>query len=92
VSLDPALILGVLVGIFDVALYVLIRGSAGGRLPLLVGAAVLGAWAGDTLGDRLGITILSIGDFRLLVALIGSWAGIAIVSVLAVLGPFERKA
>ena len=82
----------VLVGIFDVALYVLIRGSAGGRLPLLAAAAILGAWAGDTLGDRLGITILSIGDFRLLVALIGSWAGIALVSVLAVLGPFERKA
>ncbi len=39
-----------------------------------------------------GVTVLSIGDFRLLVALIGSWAGIALVSVLAVLGPFERKA
>ncbi len=91
-SLDPALILGVLVGIFDVALYVMIRGSAGGRLPLLVGAAILGAWAGDTLGDRLGVTIVLIGDFRLAAAIAGSWAGIAIVSVLAVLGPFERKA
>ena len=56
-SVDPALILGVLVGIFNAALYVLIRGTAGGRLPLIVGAAVLGAWAGDTLGDRLGVTI-----------------------------------
>ena len=54
VSLDPALILAVLVGIFHAALYVLIRGSAGGRLPLIVGAAILGAWAGDALGDRLG--------------------------------------
>ena len=75
-SLDPALILGVLVGVCSAALYVLIRGSAGGRLPLVVGAAVLG-WAGDTLGDRLGATIWSIGDFRLVAAAIGAWIGIA---------------
>ena len=50
---------GVLVGIFNAALYVLIRGSAGGRLPLVVAAAILGAWAGDALGDRLGIDLLS---------------------------------
>ena len=36
VSLEPSLVLSVLVGIFHAALYVLIRGTAGGRLPLLV--------------------------------------------------------
>ena len=53
-SLDPAPILAVLVGAFHTALFVLIRGSAGGQLPLLLGAAILGAWAGDALGDRIG--------------------------------------
>ena len=91
-SLEPALILGVLVGIFNAAIYVLIRGSAGGRLPLVVGAAILGAWAGNTLGDRLGVSLASIGDFRLLAASAGAWLGIAFVSVLAVLGPSERRA
>ena len=91
-TVDPALILGVLVGVFNAAVYVLIRGSGAGRLPLIVGASILGAWAGNTLGDRLGISIASIGDFRLVAASAGAWLGIAVVSVLAVLGPTERRA
>ena len=54
VSIGPAIVLAVLVGTFHAALYVLIRGNAGGRLPIVVVAAILGAWAGDALGDRLG--------------------------------------
>lgn len=86
-SLEPALILAVLVGIFHASLYVLIRGSAGGRLPIIVAAAILGAWAGDALGDRLGVTLFSIGDFRLLAASILAWVGIGISSAVAALGP-----
>jgi hypothetical membrane protein len=87
VSLDPALILAILVGVFHASLYVLIRGTAGGRLPILVVAAILGAWAGDALADRLGITFLSIGDFRLFAASALAWVGIAISSAVAILGP-----
>ena len=57
-SLEPSLVLSVLIGIFHTALYVAIRGSAGGRLPLLLGAAILGAWAGDAIFGRLGIEVL----------------------------------
>lgn len=85
--LEPALILAVLVGTFHAALYVLIRGSAGGRLPIIVVAAILGAWAGDALGDRLDVTLVSIGDFRLLAASILAWVGIGISSAVATLGP-----
>ena len=85
-SVEPALILAILVGVFHASLYVLIRGSAGGRLPIIVGAAILGAWAGDALGDRLGIHLLSIGDFRLLAASALAWVGIGISSALAILG------
>jgi hypothetical membrane protein len=87
VSVEPALILAILVGIFHAALYVLIRGSAGGRLPIIVVAAILGAWAGDALGDRLGIELVSIGDFRLLAASVLAWVGIGISSAVAILGP-----
>jgi hypothetical membrane protein len=87
VSVEPALILAILVGIFHASLYVMIRGSAGGRLPIIVVAAILGAWAGDALGDRLGVTIVSIGDFRLLAASILAWVGIGISSAVAALGP-----
>ena len=85
--IGPALVLAVLLGIFSTALYVLIRGSAGGRLPLLLLAAILGAWAGDSLGARLGIDLLRLGDFHVLAAFIGSWIGIGLVAVVAALGP-----
>jgi hypothetical protein len=90
VSLEPSLVLSVLVGIFHAALSVLIRGSAGGRLPLLVLAAILGAWAGDAITGRLGLDILTLGDYHLLGASLFAWVGIGIVSAVAVLGPVAR--
>ncbi len=90
-SLDPAIILAILVGVFHAALYVLIRGSAGGRLPVIVLASILGAWAGNALADRLGFNALSIGDFHLLAASIVAWIGIGISSAVAILGPSERR-
>ena len=86
-SVEPALVLAILVGIFHASLYVMIRGSAGGRLPIIVIAAILGAWSGDALADRLGVTLLSIGDFRLLAASVLAWVGIGISSAVAILGP-----
>lgn len=86
-SLEPSLVLSVLVGAFHAAVSVLVRGSAGGRLPVIVVAAILGAWAGDAVMGRLGMDLLTIGDYQLLGASIMAWVGIAMVSVVAVLGP-----
>ena len=91
-TVDPALILSVLVGVFHDSLYVLIRGSAGGRLPIIIVAAILGTWAGDALGDRLGFELLTIGDFHLVSASLGAWLGIGISSAVATLGPTRRGA
>jgi hypothetical protein len=88
--IGPAPVLALLVGIFHAGVYVLIRGSAGGQLPLLLVAAVLGAWAGDALGGRLGIDLFRIGDFRLLSASLVAWIGIGFVSIVAILGPTRR--
>jgi hypothetical protein len=84
-------VLALLVGIFHTSLYVLIRGSGGGQLPLLLLAAVLGAAAGDALAARLGLDFLRIGDFRLLGASLLAWVGIGLVSVVAILGPTRRR-
>ena len=86
-SLEPSLVMSVLLGIFHAALSVAIRGSAGGRLPLLVAAAILGAWAGDAISGRLGFDLLTIGDYHLLGASLVAWVAIGLVSVIAVLGP-----
>lgn len=88
--IGPGIVLALLVGIFHTALYVAIRGSAGGQLPLLAVAAILGAWAGDELGGRLGLDLLRIGDFRLVAASVVAWIAIAIVAIVAVLGPTRR--
>jgi hypothetical protein len=89
--MGPAPILSVLVGIFHASLFVLLRGSAGGQLPLLILAASLGAWAGDAIGGRLGLDLLRVGDFRIVAASLMAWVGIAIVAIVAILGP-ERRA
>jgi hypothetical protein len=90
--LGPALPLAVLVGLVHTAIYVFVRGDAGGRLPLTFAGAVLGAWAGAAVGTRVGITLLSIGDFSLIPASILAWLAIAIVAILTTLGPQSRKA
>jgi hypothetical protein len=92
VNVGPALVLSALVGIVCTALYVLVRGHAGGRLPVTAVAATLGAWAGDALGERLGIGILMIGDYHLVAAFAVAWVGIGIVALLAILGPIGRQA
>lgn len=80
------------VGVFHTGLYVAVRGSAGGRLPVMLLAAILGAWAGDALGIRLGVDPVRIGDFRLLSASLMAWVGIVFVAIVATLGPSRRSA
>ena len=88
--IGPAPILAAIVGLFHVSAYVFIRGRAGARLPLLIVAAVLGAWAGDAVGGRIGLDPLRIGDFHLLAASFVAWLGIGLVAILAILVP-ERS-
>lgn len=90
-SLDPAPVLAILLGIFHTALFVLVRGSTGGQLPLLLVAAVLGAWAGDALGDRIGLDVFAIGDFRTVPASVLAWVGIGFVAIVSILGPTRRR-
>lgn len=90
-NLGPAPVLALLVGIFHVSLYVLIRGRAGQRLPILIVAAFLGAWAGDAVADRLDVDPLRIGDFHLIASSLLAWVGIVVVALLAVLGDREPR-
>jgi len=92
VIIGPALPLALLVGLLHTGIYVLVRGNAGGRLPVIYIAAALGAWAGAAVGGRLGVTVLALGDFPLIAASLGAWLGIGIVAILATLGPGPDKA
>ena len=90
-TIPPALPLALLVGLVHTGLYVLVRGDAGGRLPLTYLAAALGAWAGAAIGGRLGMDVLAIGDFGLVPASIVAWIGIGFVAIVATLGPQSTR-
>lgn len=90
-SIAPSLLLALLLGLVHTALYVLIRGESGGRLPLTFVAAVLGSWAGAAVGAQVGMTFLAIGDFALIPASVVAWLGIGFVAIVSTLGPDKRQ-
>ena len=88
--IGPAIVLAAVFAVLHVSIYVLIRGRTGARLALLLGAAFLGAWAGDAIGGRIGVDPVRIGDFHVLAASLLAWAGIGVVAVLGILGSQQR--
>jgi len=89
-TIGPALPLSLLLGLVHTSLYVLVRGGAGSRLPLVYVAAALGSWAGAAIGSMAGMTFLAIGDFALVPASIVAWLGIGFVAIVSTLGPERR--
>ena len=83
--------LAVLVGLFHTGLYLVVRGSAGLRLPFVAIAAVLGAFAGQQLGARLGDP-LAIGDFGLIWSSIVAWIAIVLIVAASLLSPTRGQA
>jgi hypothetical protein len=83
----PAIVLAAVLAVIHVSIYVLVRGRVGARLPFVLLAAFLGAWAGDAIAARANVDPLRIGDFHVLAASILAWAGIAFVAVVAILAP-----
>ena len=90
-DIGPAPILAVLVGLFYTGVYLLLRGSAGLRLPFVALAAILGAYAGQQVGARLGDPLL-IGDFGLVWSSVLSWVGIGLIVAASILSPSRDKA
>jgi hypothetical protein len=91
VTIGPALPLALLLGLVHTAVYVLIRGQSGGRLPWTYVAAALGSWAGAAVGGQVGMTFPAIGDFALVPASIVAWLGIGFVAIVSTLGPDRRR-
>ncbi len=89
-EIGPAPVLSLVVGSFHAALYVLIRGSSVSRVPVLLVAAVLGAFAGQALGARLADPV-RIGDFGLVSASIVAWIGLLVVTVAWMLAPSGER-
>ena len=89
-ELGPAPVLAFVVGLFHTGLYLVLRGTVGVQLPFVLLAAVLGAFGGQALGQRVGDPLL-IGDFGLVWASLLAWTGIAIVVAAGVLAPSRDR-
>lgn len=90
-DIGPQPVLAILLGLFYTGIYLLIRGTAGLRLPFVAIAAVLGAYAGQQVGARLGDPLL-IGDFGLVWSSVLSWVGIGLIVAASALSPSRDKA
>jgi hypothetical protein len=84
-AIGPAPVLALLIGAFHSFVYVLIRGSAGSRFPFVMVAAVVGAYAGNAIGQRVGDPV-RMGDFAILWASAVAWVGIGLVVVASAIG------
>ena len=76
-AIGPAPVLAILVGLFHTGIYLVIRGRIGIQVIFVALAAILGAFAGQALGVRLGDP-LAIGDFGLIWSSVMAWVGIVI--------------
>jgi hypothetical protein len=89
--IGPAIVLATVLALFHVSAYVFIRGRAGARVPVLLVAAFLGAWAGDAAAGRLDADPVRIGDFHVVAASVFAWLAIGVVAILAVMAPTARE-
>ena len=90
-EIGPAPVLALLVGLFHTGVYLMLKGSAGLRLPFIALAAVLGAFAGQQLGARLGDPFM-IGDFGLAWSSALAWLGILLIVAASLLSPSKGRA
>ena len=88
--IGPSLILAAIVALFHVSLLVAVRGRVPDLFPLVAIGALLGAWAGDAIGGRLG-DVWRIGDFSVAWASILAWAGIGFAFTLGPLAVRPRE-
>ncbi len=83
---SPAIVLSVLVGVFDSCLYLVLRGTIRAHMVAVVPAAIVGAFIGQAVGGRVGDPV-RIGDYSLVWAVVVSWVGILVVVSLASVMP-----
>ncbi len=85
--MTPWLVLTALSAALNLLAFIWVRGRWGRGVPFLVLASLGGTLMGNAIGERLGIDLLRIGDFRLLAASVAAQLTMLAVVLLTRLGP-----
>lgn len=70
--------------------FIALRGRWDRMLPLLAGAALIGAMAGNAIGQRTGLEVVRIGDFHLGAASVVAQLAMLATDLLAHLAPSRQ--
>jgi hypothetical protein len=87
VTIGPWLVWVPLLALINLLVFVAIRGRFGRSAIGLGVAAIAGVMVGDTVGERVGLDLLRIGDMNIVAASVGAQLLMVLVSLLSALGP-----
>jgi len=89
VTLGPWLLWVPLLSLINLLVFVAVRGRWGRIVPVLAIAAVGGVVIGDLAAERIGFSLLRIGDMNVLAASLAAQVLMVAVSLLGALGPIR---
>lgn len=85
--MTPWLVLTAFTAALNLLAFVWVRGRWGRIVPFLALASLAGTIVGNAVGTRVGLDLLSIGDFRLLAATVVAQLAMLAVVLLSAMGP-----
>lgn len=83
----PWLVLSAFTAALNLLAFIWIRNRWGRVVPLLALASLLGTVVGNAIGERLGLDLLRIGDFRVGAASVVAQLAMLAVVLLGAMGP-----
>jgi hypothetical protein len=85
--MTPWLVLSAFTAALNLLAFIWIRNRWGRVVPLLALASLLGTVVGNAIGERLGLDLLRIGDFRVGAASVVAQLAMLAVVLLGAMGP-----
>jgi hypothetical protein len=85
--MGPWLVWVPLLGLFNLLVFIAVRGRWGRSVPILLVASLVGIVIGNEVGGRTGLELVRIGDMHLVAASVAAQVLMLAVTLLSALGP-----
>jgi uncharacterized membrane protein len=89
--MGPWLVWVPLLGLFNLLVFVALRGRWGRIVPILFVASLIGIAIGNEIGARTGLELLRIGDMHLVAASVTAQALMVAVTLLSAMAPVRME-